>query len=84
MSVVCCQIKISEMGQSHIQRSPTESERVCVCVCVRARARACVRACVIESDQVQLYHSTLKMSRYKGQTNKERKDVIRRIIVLSS
>ena len=69
MSVVCCQIKISGTGQSHVQRSPTEC--VCVCVCV------CMCVCVVECDQVQLYHSTLKMSRYKGQTNKERKDVTR-------
>jgi len=32
MTVVCCQVEVSAMGRSLVQRSPTASG-VCVCVC---------------------------------------------------
>ena len=40
VSVACCQVEVSAMGLSLVQRSYT----VCVCVCMCVCARVCVRA----------------------------------------
>ena len=52
LNVVCCQVQVSAMGRSLVQRSRTEC--VCVYVCV----------CVTKCDQMQ-QPTTLKMSKQK-------------------
>jgi len=47
LSVLCCQVEVSETGISLVQGHPIECLCVCACVCV------CVRVCVTEYDQVQ-------------------------------
>ena len=36
VSVMCCQVEVSDTGQSLVQRRPTEYIHVCVCACVCA------------------------------------------------
>jgi hypothetical protein len=43
VSVLSCKVKVSEMGLTLVQWSPTKCVCVCVCVCVR----------VIECNQVE-------------------------------